>query len=82
MASVEERSRIRVKLLDSKSERIREQNQKEHDAMNNIVKKNDRRDKRAFAEQMTREAEKAAYKRDMGVIHKSTRRLCGARQKC
>ena len=44
-ASVEERSRIRAKLLDSKSERIRVRNQTEYDAMNNIVKKNARRDK-------------------------------------
>ena len=39
-ASVEERSRIRANLLDSKSERIRELIQKEYDAMNKIAKKN------------------------------------------
>ena len=81
-ASVEERSRIRAKLLDSKSERIRERNQKEYDAMNKIVKKNARRDKRAFADQMAEEAEEAANKRDMGALHKITRRLCGTRKKC
>ena len=51
-ASVEERSRIRANLLGSKSERIRERIQKEYDAMNKIVKKNARRDKRAFADQL------------------------------
>ena len=40
--SVDERYRIRAKLIDSKSERIRERNQKEYDAMNKIVKKNAR----------------------------------------
>ena len=64
-ASVEERSRIRAKLLDSKSERIRERIQKEYNAMNEIVKKNARRDKRAFADQLAKEAKEAANKRDI-----------------
>ena len=79
---MEERSRIRAKLPDSKSERIRERNQKEYDAMNKIVKKNARRDKRAFADQLAKEAEEAANKRGMGALHKITQRLCGTRQKC
>ena len=49
--------------------------------MNKIVKKKARRDKRAFADQMAKEAEEAANKRDIGAFHKITRRLCGARQK-
>ena len=49
--------------------------------MNKIVKKNARRDKRAFADKMAREAEEAANKRDMGALYKITRKLCGARQK-
>ena len=36
-----------------------ERNQKEYGAMNKIVKRNARRDKRAFADQMAKEAEKA-----------------------
>ena len=48
------------------------------DAMNKIVKKNSRRDKRAFADQLARDAEEAANKRDMGALHMITRRLCGA----
>ena len=50
--------------------------------MNKIVnKKNTRRDKRAFADQLANEAEEAANTRDMGALHKITRR-CRARQKC
>ena len=81
-ASVEERARIRAKLLNSKSERIRERIQRDYDAKNKEVKKNARRDKRAFADQLAKEAEEAANKRDMGALHKITRRLCGTRQKC
>ena len=46
--------------------------------MNKIV----RRDKRAFAVQLTKEAEEAADQRDMGALHKITRRLLEAHQKC
>ena len=47
-----------------------------------IVKKNARRNKRAFADQIAKEVEETANKRDMGALHKITRRLCGVRQKC
>ena len=50
--------------------------------MNKIVNKNTRRDKKAFADQLAREAEEATNKRDMSALHKITRRLCQARQKC
>ena len=62
-ASVEKRSKFKAKLLDSKSERKRERIQKEYNTMNKIVMKNTRRDKRAFADQMAKEAEEAANKR-------------------
>ena len=38
--------------------------------MNKIVKENARRDKRAFADQLAKEAEMATNKRDMGALHK------------
>ena len=50
--------------------------------MNKIVKKDARRDKRAFADQLAKEAEEATKKRDMGALQTITRRLCGVRQKC
>ena len=49
-ASVEKRAKIRAKLLNSKSERIRERIQRDYNAKNKEVKKNARRDKRAFAD--------------------------------
>ena len=61
---------------------IRERIQKDYVAKNKEVKMNARRDNRAFADQLAKEAEKAVNKRDMDVLHKITRRLCGTRQKC
>ena len=46
---------------------------------NKEVKKNARRDKKAFAYQPAKEA---VNKRDMGALNKKTRRLRGRRQKC
>ena len=43
--------------------------------------KNAIRDKKAFANQLAKEAEETANKCDMGALHKITRRLCGACQK-
>ena len=60
LASMEERANVRAKLLNSKSEQIREQIQKYYDAKNKEVKNNARRDKRAFADQLAKEAEEAA----------------------
>ena len=58
-ANVDERAKIRTLLLNSKSERIRERIQRDYDANNKEVKKNARRDKRAFADQLAKEAKKA-----------------------
>ena len=77
-----ERAKIRAKLLNSKSERIREWIQKDYDAKNKEVKKDARRDKGAFVDQPVKEAEEAANKRYIGALHKITRRVCGIRQKC
>ena len=40
--------------------------------MNTIVKKNARRNKRAFADQLAKEAEEAGNKRDIGALHRIT----------
>ncbi len=58
--NVEERAKIKAKLFNSKSERIRERILRDYDAKNKEVKKNARRDKRAFADQLAKEAEEAA----------------------
>ena len=50
--------------------------------MNKIVNENARRDKKAFADQLAKEAEETANKCDMGGLYKITRRLRETRQKC
>ena len=47
-------------------------NPKDYDAKNKEVKNIYRRDKRAFADQVAKEAEEAINKRDMGALHKIT----------
>ena len=73
---MEERARIRAKLFNFKSKRIRERIQKYKDAKIKEFKKNTSRVKRAFAEQLAKEEEEAANKRDMSAHHNITRRLC------
>jgi hypothetical protein len=77
--AVDERRTIKAKLLHAKSERIRSQVQKEYSAKDREVKRNARKDKRAFVEQLAEEADKAAKRGDLSATHKITNRLCGAR---
>ena len=50
--------------------------------MNKKFKKNSWRVKRAFADQLAKDAEDAVNKRGMSALHKITRTHCGTRQKC
>ena len=74
---IEERKKLKGKLLNAKSPRLVERAQKEYDDKNKEVKKSARRDKRAFMEEIAEEAEQAAYRGDLGTVYKITKKLCG-----
>ena len=72
LISMEERYKIKAKIINSKSEWIRDRFQMDYDANNKEVQENARRDKRAFTDKLANEAEEADNKRDMGALHKIT----------
>ncbi|RUS68494.1 hypothetical protein EGW08_023744 [Elysia chlorotica] len=74
---IEERKDIKKKVLSTKSERIKTQQQQAYREADRAVKQIIRRDKRKHLEDMATQAEEAAYKGDQRTLYKITKQVCG-----
>ena len=74
---VEERRRLKEMINTTKSERIKEKRKKEYRAADNETKKSLRRDKRAWANELSKEAETAANNGNLKAVYDATRTLSG-----
>ncbi|GFS10271.1 endonuclease-reverse transcriptase [Elysia marginata] len=74
---IEERRDIKKKILATKSERLKHQQQQAYREIDRDVKKIIRRDKQKRLEDMATLAEDAAYKGDHGTLYKITKQVCG-----
>ena len=74
---IEERGKLKEKVLSSKSSRLREQAQKDYGEKDKEVKRCARKDKRNYLEERAEEAEKAVARGDLNTVYKITKELCG-----
>ena len=74
---IEERKDIKKKVLSTKSERIKTQQQQAYREADRAVKQIIRHDKRKHLEDMATQAEEAAYKGDQRTLYKITKQVCG-----
>lgn len=74
MQKIEERKQLKAKVLNS--QQLLEKANTSYEIKDREVK-SARRDKRAFAEHLASEAEKAAAQGNLGTVYKITKRLCG-----
>ena len=75
--AIEERRKIKQKLIETKSERIKEKRQEEYRTADKKVKNLARNDKRAYLEDLAQQAEEAAKKGEQGNVYKITKMICG-----
>ena len=74
---IEERKDIKKKVLSTKSERIKTQQQQAYREADRAVKQIIRHDKRKHLEDMATQAEEAVYKGDQRTLYKITKQVCG-----
>ncbi|KAK3760073.1 hypothetical protein RRG08_064743 [Elysia crispata] len=74
---IEERKDIKKKVLSTKSERIKTQQQQAYREADRAIKQIIRHDKRKHLEDMATQAEEAAYKGDQRTLYKITKQVCG-----
>ncbi|VDI56063.1 Hypothetical predicted protein [Mytilus galloprovincialis] len=74
---IEERRHMNKKILDTKSERLQERHKASNRVLDKNVKQMARADKRAYMEDLAKQAEEAAEKGEQGKIYKITREICG-----
>ncbi|CAG2233652.1 unnamed protein product [Mytilus edulis] len=74
---IEERRHMNKKILDTKSERLQERHKASYRVLDKNVKRMARADKRAYMEDLAKQAEEAAEKGEQGKIYKITREICG-----
>ena len=72
---IEERKRIKHKMLNSKSPRIKENTRKEYSNMDKQVKKSTRNDKKVYYEALAEKAETASQKQDMRTLYQTAKQL-------
>ncbi|XP_062609155.1 craniofacial development protein 2-like [Saccostrea cucullata] len=77
LIAIEERKKIKKKMLQTKSPRLRERQDELYGEVNKRVKKLARRDKREAMDQLAAEAEKAAVRGEQGRVYNITKRVCG-----
>ena len=78
---IEERRKLKKKINDAKSERLRKRWQEEYRKKDKLVKRSLRRDKREWANDIAKEAEGAAAVGNMKGVYDATRKLCNDRPK-
>ena len=75
--SIEERKKLKTKILETKSPRLKERITKEYREKEKEIKTSARRDKRNRIEKPAEKAEEAANKGDIATLYKITRSLSG-----
>ena len=75
--AIEERRQLKKKIHDSKSARLREKYRAAYTETNRRVKRKIRTDKRAYMEDLAKEAEEAAQKGEQRNVYKVTKLICG-----
>jgi len=74
---IEERHQLKKKINDSRSARLRERYMAVYTETNRHVKREIRTDKRAYMEELAKEAEEAAKKGEQRNVYKVTKLICG-----
>ena len=73
---IEERRKLKMKVNETKSDRLRSRLQAEYQSKDKEVKRSVRKDKREWAEHIAREAENAASQGNMKGVYEATKKLC------
>ena len=71
--AVEHRRGLKKKVMDTKSERLKEQYKKQYRETDKVVKKKTRADRRAFMDDLASQAEDAASRGEQGKVYKITK---------
>jgi endonuclease/exonuclease/phosphatase family metal-dependent hydrolase len=74
---IEERKEIKKRLLQVKSPRLKERLVKQYSEKDKEVKKSARRDKKDYVENLAKEAEDAAKRRDLKTVYDTMKNLTG-----
>jgi len=75
--AIENRRELKKKILETKSERIRERYKQQYREANQTVKRMTRTDKRTYMDGIARQAEEAAAKGEQGQVYKITKTVSG-----
>ena len=75
--ATESRRRLKKKVMDSKSQRLKERHQEMYRAANKEVKRRTRADKRKYIENLASQAEEAAARNEQGTVYKVTKIITG-----
>ena len=75
--AIESRRRLKKKVMDSKSQRLKERHQEMYRAANKEVKRRTRADKRKYIENLASQAEEAAARNEQGTVYKVTKVITG-----
>ena len=78
---IEGRRKLKKKINDARSERLRKRWQEEYRKKDKLVKRSLRKDKRQWANDIAKEAESAAKLGNMKGVYDATRKLCNDRPK-
>ena len=71
---------LEKKLIDAKSERLRERYQQQHSEADQQVKRLTRADKRAYIDDLAAEVEDAVKHNQQGTVYKTTKLIFGKHQ--
>ena len=75
--AIESRRRLKKKVMDSKSQQLKERHQDMYRAANKEVKRRTRADKRKYIENLASQAEEAAARNEQGTVYKVTKIITG-----
>ena len=75
--AIESRRILKKKVMDSKSQRLKERHQEMYRAANKEVKRRTRADKRKYIENLASQAEEAAARNEQGTVYKVTKIITG-----
>ena len=75
--AIESRRILKKKVMDSKSQQLKERHQEMYRAANKEVKRRTRADKRKYIENLASQAEEAAARNEQGTVYKVTKIITG-----
>jgi hypothetical protein len=75
--AIEERKKMKAKISECKSERLKARQRERYQQSNTRVKRLARRDKRLHLEELAKEAEDAAGRRELSNLYRITKEICG-----